>query len=159
MMEAILWLILRPHFERRIITRKEDQRGRIGDEVEIYKYGSYLGVGRVYLCLSQSPKLSSSFLLPLSLSLFLFRSPAFPSMILSAASIGNPPVSYYSPVVRHCTHRTKHHGDSPAALSARDIWQYPNERSTGETTWEETRRRKGELKRNARERLYLRRNV
>lgn len=94
---------------------------------------------------SVSRSLRNSHLPPLSLFLFLsffFWSPAFLSTILFAASIGNPPVSYYSPVVRHCTRRTKHHGDSPAALSARDIWQYPNERSTGETTWEETRRRK-----------------
>jgi len=45
-------------------------------------------------------------------SLSLFLSPTFPFMIPSAASIENPPVSYYSPIVRHCTHRTKHHGDS-----------------------------------------------
>lgn len=74
-------------------------------------------------CLSQSSKLSSfSSLFPS------FFFPAFPFMIPSVASIGNPPVSYYSSVVRHCAHRTKHHGDSPAALFARNIWQYPNER-------------------------------
>lgn len=91
-------------------------------------------------CISDLLSFVSCSLQNFHLSLFFlsFLSPAFPS----AASIWNPPVSYYSPVVRHCAHWTKHHGDSPAALSARDIWQYPNERSTGETTWEETRPRK-----------------
>lgn len=84
------------------------------------------------------PPSFSLFLLPS----FFFGLPPFPPRFSLLPQSGIPPVSYYSPVVRHCTHRTKHHGDSPAALSARDIWQYPNERSTEETTWEETRRRK-----------------
>ena len=93
---------------------------------------------------------------PLSVSI-----PVFPSMIPSAASIENPSVSYYSCVVRHCAHRTKHHGDSPAALSARNIWQYPNERSIEETTWEEILRRKvGRIKKErTQKRLHPRRNV
>lgn len=52
----ILRLIFRSHFERmrnrnekKWRIKEQDKRGRIGDEVEIYKYGSYLGVGRVYL--------------------------------------------------------------------------------------------------------------
>lgn len=115
-------------------------------------------MGRVYLL---SLAVFKTFIFLFSLSFFLFPFAVFFSMIPSAASTENPSVSYYSSVVRHCAHRTKHHGDSPAALSARNIWQYPNERSTEETTWEEILRRKvGRIKKErAQKRLHPRRNM
>jgi len=105
--------------------------GRISESVEFI------------FCLSQS---SQNFHLPfLSLSLFLFPSPIFPSMILSA-SIGNPPVSYYSPIVRHCVPSDKASWRQPCCLIRPRylaISECTIDRET-ETTCEGTRRRKVE---------------